>query len=458
MTGVESKVRLSCVELCAALVLVSIGPVQLCAAAQTDALTIRSDEAARPLLDRAETLLGQGDAQAAYTMLSADEQRYAGDAWFDYLLGVAALDTGRHGEAVFSLRRALDVEPAFAGARMELARAHYEAGNSALARPLFLELLDDDPPAAVRDVIQGYIDAIDGRRPAPAGGFRTFVEIAAGHDTNANGSTADEEFLGFTLSPENVETESPYWRLAAGFNASFPQSERLAWYVGGQAYHRGNPDASFVDSTAISGQGGFAFRSGRFFGRVGADAWRTWRDGEDNQAWGGADLLLGRNVGDAWEISFGLRAGSLDHDDAIEVLDVDRVLYTLGFSYRFARETQLTLSLIGGNDSERESGSPYGNDRSGATLGLSTPLGSGVSPAYLFLSVGSLTTDYDGQFFGASREDEQTSASAQIEFRDVGIDGLSVVPQLRYVDNDSDVDLYAYDRSEIGVAVRWVPR
>ena len=46
--------------------------------------------------------------------------------FFDYLLGVAALDNGYISEAIFSLRRAIAVEPGFSGARMELARAYFE--------------------------------------------------------------------------------------------------------------------------------------------------------------------------------------------------------------------------------------------------------------------------------------------------------------------------------------------
>lgn len=423
-------------------------------AQQNDTLAVRSAAAARPLLERAEALLAAGDAERAYTLLMAEEQRFAGDLWFDYLLGVAALDSDRHGEAVFSLRRALMIEPGFSGARLELARAHYEAGNPSLARPLFESLLDEAPPAEVRTVIEAYVDAIDAPRPAPARGFRPFAELAAGYDTNANGSTDDNQFLGFTLAADNVETESPFARLTVGVNGSFPQGEQRSWYLNGQAYHRSNPDASFVDSTVVTAQGGLAFQSGRLFGRIGADAYQTWRDGEDNQTWAGADLLLGRHLGDRWQASISLRGGSLRHGDAIEVLDVDRILYSVGLGYRFARETVLTLSAIGGSDSERNTGSPYGNDRSGASLGLVSPLGR----SYLRLSAGVLTSDYDGLFFGAAREDTQTSVTAEIEFRDVGVTGLSIIPQLRYLDNDSDVDLYKYDRAELGVAIRWAPR
>ena len=83
----------------------------------------------RQVLGEAESLLAAGDAQQAYTLLQPLEAGHAGDTWFDYLLGVAALDSGRTTEAILDLQRAAASAPQFSGARMELARAHFEAGE-----------------------------------------------------------------------------------------------------------------------------------------------------------------------------------------------------------------------------------------------------------------------------------------------------------------------------------------
>jgi len=37
-------------------------------------------------------------------------------------------------------------------------------------------------------------------------------------------------------------------------------------------------------------------------------------------------------------------------------------------------------------------------------------------------------------------------------------DGLTLAPRLRYIDNDSDVDLYTYSRTEVGLMIRWAPK
>jgi len=437
------------------LVLLFCGVTAVASAQESDAIEVAASAATQQLLSDAEDLLARGLSQRAYDLLSPQESQLAGNPLYDYLLGIAALDSGKVSEAIFALRRALSVEPGFSGARMELARAYFETGNNALARPLFARLLHESPPPAVREVLNQYIDAIDAKQPAPRSRFIPYVELFAGHDSNANGSTSDQQFLGFTLSPNNIETDSPFAELGAGFDWFAPKSTRFGWRLGARASHRDNFDAPFVNATIVSGLGGFNWQRGSFFGRLYADGYWGARDGDSNENYAGLDLLLGWRPGGDWDLSANIRAGAQRYDQSIEVLDVDRVLYTLGVTRRFAPGGWLSFQLVGGEDSEKQSGSPYGNSKSGGRISFSTPIS---NSALLYASVGSLTTDYDGLFFGAAREDEQLTTTVQLEFRDVLTDGLSIMPRVRYVDNESDIPLYEYDRTELGIFFRWVPR
>lgn len=423
-------------------------------AQETNSLEVTADANTQSLLRRAESRLSAGDAAGAYVLLSEREAALAGNPAYDYLLGVAALDTGRVSEAIFALRRALSVEPLFSGARMELARAYFDAGNHALARPLFVALREEGPPPGVRNVIDDYVRFIDTGPAIPAGRFRPYVDIEAGHDSNANGSTANQQFFGFVLSPQNVETASPYYGVAAGFQASIPTGTRQGWFLGARAGHRGNPDASFVDATLINGIAAYQWRRGAFFGRVGGDAYNAWRDGDSNESYGGIDVLLGRSVAADWDLSLGIRGGAVRFADTIEVLDVNRLLYSVAAAWRFSSLGSLRIEAIGGQDSEQQPGSPYGNSKFGGRLSLAAPMGDHIFSA----SIGHLASDYDGLFFGLAREDRQFDSLAQIEFRNVVADGISLIPRVRYIDNSSDIDLYDYDRLEIGLTLRWIPQ
>ena len=420
-----------------------------------DTLRLQTPTELRELLGQAESLLAAGDSQNAWNLLHASESIHSGHAYFDYLLGVAALDSGRTTEAILSLQRAATAAPQFSGARMELARALFEAGEQERARPLFVALLEENPPAGVRIVIDQYIVAIDARPDAPPSALHPYAELMVGYDDNANGSTSDQQFLGFALDPENLATESSFFEGGAGFNWTVPKSTSFAWHLGAHAGYRKNPDASFVDTGILRGLGGMIWRNGANFGRFNVDAYAASRDGEPNESYSGANLLVGRSLNDRWDLSLALRAGALRYDEAIDVLDVNRILYTLGVAYRFQSRGRFVVEAIGGSDSERQDGSPYGNSKLGARISVNTAVGEST---YLFASLGSLTSDYDGLFFGTSRKDTQLSSVLQFEFRDVLTDGLTIAPRLRYIDNDSDVSLYDWDRTEVGVLIRWEPR
>ena len=407
------------------------------------------------LYEQAETLLASGNSQDAYELLRAYESELAGNPYFDYLLGVTALDSGLTSEAILNLQRAVASAPGFSGARMELARALYDSAEYAEARPLFATLLDASPPAAVRGVIERYINAIDSRPARPPSRFAPYAELFSGYDTNANGSTDQQQFLGFTLTPQNQETSSVFVEAAAGFDWNLPRSASFGWFLGARAAYRDNPDAPFVDAGIVSGQAGMNWRSGAVFGRTGIDAYGASRDGDSNESYGGADFMLGRSLDNNWELSVALRGGALRYDESIEVLDVNRTLYTLAASYRFESRGRFSIEAIGGSDDAQQTGSPYGNSKSGARLSLSVPTG---QASYLFASLGALQSDYDGLFFGMTRLDTQVNALLQFEFRDVWTNGLTLAPRLRFIGNKSDVSLYEYDRAEVGLLIRWAPK
>jgi tetratricopeptide (TPR) repeat protein len=441
--------------LCRASLLVALlASAPFIAADAQETLQVAVPAELQALLRQADALLAANDSPGAYDLLVTREPELAGHAYFDYLLGIAALDSGRTAEAILSLERAAAAAPQFSGARMELARAHFEAGEARQARSLFVALLEENPPPGVRTVLNQYIAAIDSKPGTPPSDFRPYAELIIGYDDNANGSTENQQFLGFTLSPDNLATESSFFEGGAGFNWTAPRSASFAWRLGARAGYRKNPDAAFVDAGILNGVGGMIWRSGAVFGSADLDAYHATRDGKSNEDYGGVNVLLGRHLNERWDLSITLRGGALRYADAIDVLDVNRVLYTLGTAYRFNSRGRVSIEVIGGSDDERQSGSPYGNSKTGARLSVNAPVG---ESSYLFASVGSLTSDYDGLFFGAPREDTQLTSVLQFEFRDVLTDGLTIAPRVRYIDNDSDVSLYDYDRTEIGLLIRWIP-
>lgn len=406
-------------------------------------------------LARGQSLLATGNPGEAYELLSAREADWAGIPLYDYLLGMAALDSGRPGEAVFSLQRVVANEPTFSGARMELARAHFEAGELNSARTQFQYLLTQSPPEGTRGVIERYLAAIDGRG-ALGGGVRSFFEFGAGYDSNANGSTREESFLGFTLDPNNVAAESSFFELAAGLSHVAPIDETTALISGVRLSHRLNPDTDFIDQT-IGSMGSTVSRvSGRTRVSAGVSAYYSLLDGDDHEWGAGLDLGLGGRVAEDWDLGFTFRGGPVRYrNELLEVLDSDRYLGALTLSRVNigGRAARVGLTILGGVDEEREESSAYGNERVGARLTGGWSIGPRAS---MYAEGGYLQTAYDDSpgFFGADREDEELQGLVAAEFQGWPGDGWVLNPRLRYVQHDSNITLYEYDRWEASVYLR----
>src|SRR5476649_1519848 len=89
-----------------------------------DQKQIENDAREKPLRD-AEALMKDGKPAEAYALLKALEYDRAGEVRFDYLIGMAALDSGLPDKATIAFERSLAVNPDFAGARVGMARAYY---------------------------------------------------------------------------------------------------------------------------------------------------------------------------------------------------------------------------------------------------------------------------------------------------------------------------------------------
>ena len=82
------------------------------------------------MIERAKAALAAGDAKQAYADLAPLGNQLSGQPEYDYLLGVAALDSGRIDEAIIAFERVLALIPNHAGAQMDIARAYYAAATA----------------------------------------------------------------------------------------------------------------------------------------------------------------------------------------------------------------------------------------------------------------------------------------------------------------------------------------
>src|SRR5712691_6667742 len=187
------------------------------------ALTICANAVlADALTDRAKALIARKDAKAAYTLLQPQESARAGDPEFDYLLGLAALDSGDPERAVFALERVLAVQPNNHLARAEIARAYLAMGERDTARREFETVRKQPIPESAKATIDRFLSAIAAGDTTQLTGF---VEFGLGYDSNVNSATAGSQIavpaLGgiiVTLNQSSTQRHDYFAQLSGGAN------------------------------------------------------------------------------------------------------------------------------------------------------------------------------------------------------------------------------------------------
>lgn len=198
----------------------------------------------------------------AFAQLAPLEARLGGNPDFDYVYGIAALDTGHPAQAVVTLRRALEVRPDFYIARAELGRALAAMGDLAGAKREFEELHNvPDLPSIARDAMGRQVAAIDAAVAAQHPKlYSGFLESAIGYDTNVNAGPSGLtlvipalSFLGpATLTSAAMPKKSAFYELAGGFSGALPLNNETAVFANLAGYVRPlfNYNSEFGTDTA----------------------------------------------------------------------------------------------------------------------------------------------------------------------------------------------------------------
>lgn len=217
------------------------------------------------LLSDADALIKSGKPAEAYALLEPIEFEHSGEVRFDYLFGIAALDSGKPDMATLAFERVLAVDPEFAAARLDMARAYYQLGDLQRARTEFAAALKQNPSEAARVNIQKYLDAIDAQKEGRRTHISGYIEGSAGRDNNVNNSTSQPQvFVDIistmaTLDPTNVKTADSYYAVAAGIEINHGLNANWGVYAGGDLRKRDNHAHKQFDSVGLDAHAGVVF-------------------------------------------------------------------------------------------------------------------------------------------------------------------------------------------------------
>ena len=450
------------------------GAVTIIAVALLSLLTHLNAVANPALFGEARRLITAMNAKQAYMLLVAEQDKLAGTPEYDYLLGVAALDSGKVDDAIIAFERVLAVEPRNAGAQLDLARAYFNAGSLDLAEGTFRKLKASNPPAAALGAIDKYLDVIAERRKASRRIFNAWGEMAFGYDSNLTGVPTDfsaavqQSFnlVGINPTGNSIKRKAPYLGAAVGADFITPISEKWNGYAGGELRARGYRKEAEFNSYSGDARAGAIWDSGSHQLRFNAAYNRYAQEGDApgdpkptndrRNANGGAEWRI--NINATNQLSVGLNAGQTRFmKNPTE--DFDSVMASAGWLTSFAGTGTPLLQLSGyySRDTARHKLADGLTDKSKKIAGVRVYGQYNLSDRLsLFSTLGHAQRRDDSAFARSTTvelgRDRLTDLTLGVNWRFQ--DRCSMRAQWAASRNDSNIAIYDYTRHEVSSTIR----
>ncbi|MEO8101150.1 MAG: tetratricopeptide repeat protein [Betaproteobacteria bacterium] len=426
------------------------------------------------LLTDAQQLLAAGNPKQAYTILVREQAQFADSREFDYLLGVAALDSGKIEESIIAFERVLADSPNNAGALLDLGRAYFLAGSMDLAEATFLQLKRSNPPPTALATIERHLQAIAQRREQGKRALYGYGEASLGYDSNITGVPKD--FTAAVVSAFNIPGVDPtgnsikrkaaYLGAAAGVDYVHPLGGDWSGVLGaearGRAYHKENNFNSLLGDV----RGGIAWNSGAHGVRFSAGYSEFKQDGEapgdpaptnDRKTTTvGADYRY--SLSELQQLNFGL-SGARVRFPRNDIEDFNAVAVSAGWLKTFAGNGAPVLQISGyysRDDAVRKLADGV-SDKSKRVGGLRS---------YYQYSLSDKLSLFNGIGFTTRRDQSAFARATEIEFGRDRLTDMTLGVNWRFQPkcalraqwfgsrNDSNIAIYDYTRNEVSSNVR----
>ena len=423
---------------------------------------VAAQDAGAVALTNAGKLLEAGKPEEAFQLLLPLEDELAGTPDYDYVLGVAAIESERADLAVFALERVLSVEPDNLLAKAELGRAFFLLRENDSARTALSEVRDRAPTPGARAAANRYLDALESRfEDVDNTHFALYVEVGGGYDSNVNSAVNSDQVaipalgnLNFQLTDDSVEQDDGVVTAQAGFIASRRLTRAVHGFVTGRIQEKLNVSRDFDTATQEVGGGLRAL-----FERNVATLSVQWQRFEvDNDRYRTSESLSGQwqhALTEADNVSvFGQLAQLRFHPTSQSVRDVFSKTVGVAWAHDFSSVAPATVyaNVYVGQEDPRENlpqlDQTFFGTRIGGAYGLRSDLD-------LTASVGYRRSEYDGEepLFLVRRTDDLFNAALGLEYRPAK--QWTIRPIASYATNSSNVPINEYERWSVMGTVRF---
>ena len=356
-----------------------------------------------------------------------------------FLLGAVYMRLGQPREAAEQYEAILVIRPDLTRVRLELARAHYAAGQDDKAKYHFQLSLGDKLPSSVESVVEGFLSAINARKR-----WSAYVSIAALPETNAVRRTDRETVqIGgatFRLNEDAREASGIGTQLSAG-GAYFPTvgsglRGHFALSTAAKLYEQ-----SAWNDIALVGKAGLTrlFDGGSASG--GVQAGRRWQGTAGFQSSVGPWARVDYRLSNRTHASANAIVDYRKHDERD---DLDGWRISLNPAVRYVLDSQ-TLLEAGPQFELVEARAAHRSSRlTGLGVGVSRAFENGITAS---LSASAQVNGYRGEdpLFGKTREDRIGWLSARVLHRSFQLSGFAPYVGYTYERSTSNIPLHNYE-------------
>lgn len=411
--------------------------------------------------DRLQRLVEAEQYEQAFEFAQRHRAEHAGESRFDFYYGIAAIEQGALDEGIFALERVLIAQPGSDRARLELARVYFLRGDHRRARREFETVQAHDPPANVAAIIDRYLLAIERRADRYETTVTGHFEIGGGYDSNVNSATDAQSisildgFADVPLNNDAREQSDSFGRGAGRINVSHPIAPGLNLLARGGLRGRFNADEDQFNTATLDTSVGALLRRSRWQLEGTLDAARFYLDGDEYREQVGVSTEYRRSLSEWSTAALSFQVADLRYD-ANE--DLDSTLWILGggLTHTFQTDRRPTLSgriLVGAERADEDSFNAEANaerDLVGVQAGVHLPL----RPDWTFRgTAGARASEYaEPGLFTEARDEVHYRLDLALDWRPSA--RWRVGPHVELTHNESNIELYEYDRALVELRAR----
>lgn len=410
-------------------------------------------------ITQASDLLKQKNYKNAYELLEPLESERAGDIDYDYLLGVAAVESGQPSRGIFALERVLAQQPNNTNARAMIAKAYFRAGETENAQSELQNILGTNSDPVLSKLIEDNMSAIN-KATGQATTFAAFIDGGFGFDSNISNATSNSTInvplfnnAPLTLNNVSKEQSSTFLSITGGASFKTPLTKNLSLFGAAQGSIRTNWSESIFDPSYTDFSLGLNYK--RFIDNFSVAIQRNNFDIDGNR-FRRAHGVTGqwqRQLDDQNQITIFAQSSDYNFPDNAS-RDAQRSIVGAGWGHAFSGDKAPVIFVSGyfGKEDTDDSAFDFlSHDIYGARVGGQMVMNSKLV-VYANASYEIRGYDEDEPFFLKKREDDQFDFAVGTRY--LPIPGWTIKPQLSYVNNDSNIKLFDFDRTVLSVNFR----